>query len=133
MPMLTAIPEIRAALDAEENQLPVKAWEIVYENQRGIYLTSLPWFSAKLLWKFDPPPWSSDSKSRILTDVGDYQTSDVMWVWDQPYWMIDMSGDVDEDGWQYASRFNSSNWNGGHKRRFKSLVRRRRWIRLKRR
>ncbi|CAG8586500.1 3918_t:CDS:2, partial [Dentiscutata heterogama] len=47
-------------------------------------------------------------------------------------WLIDMSGDVDEEGWEYAPDFHCSCWHGCYKP-LRSFVRRRRWIRLRRR
>ncbi|KAI9487627.1 MAG: hypothetical protein EXX96DRAFT_554003 [Benjaminiella poitrasii] len=44
--------------------------------------------------------------------------------------MIDMTGDVDEAGWQYSLKFHGAVWHGNYKH-FRSFVRRRRWIRLR--
>jgi len=56
------------------------------------------------------------------------------WKWKQDRWYVDMRGDVDEEGWEYAYiwdgryYFIGGNWHGksvlGH-----SWVRRRRWVR----
>lgn len=49
------------------------------------------------------------------------------WQWEHPSWMIDMLGDVDENGWSYAVRFRSQNYRGVAK--WFVCVRRRTWVR----
>jgi hypothetical protein len=73
-------------------------------------------------------------------------------------WLADMTGDVDESGWEYAFQFHGSTWHGelkiciyisnlaaniivyliaelslGNYKHFRSFARRRKWIRLRRR
>lgn len=64
-------------------------------------------------------------------DVENYQLPDPTWEWVSKEWMIDMTGDVDEAGWQYALKFHGAVWHGNYKH-FRSFVRRRRWLRLRR-
>lgn len=64
-------------------------------------------------------------------DVENYQLPDPTWEWVSREWMIDMTGDVDEAGWQYALKFHGAVWHGNYKH-FRSFVRRRRWLRLRR-
>jgi len=64
-------------------------------------------------------------------DIYNYQLPDPTWEWIHKEWMIDMSGDVDEEGWEYALNFHNSGWHGCYKS-FRSFVRRRRWIRFRR-
>ncbi|ORX65511.1 hypothetical protein DL89DRAFT_100025 [Linderina pennispora] len=81
----------------------------------------------------DPPPWSDVTMKLTLANVHSYQLPDPSWEWVSPRWLIDMTADVDEDGWQYATRFaTKSRWRGRHSAA-KSFVRRRRWVRLRRR
>ncbi|KAJ2466795.1 hypothetical protein GGI03_001916 [Coemansia sp. RSA 2337] len=80
----------------------------------------------------DPPPWCDAQMELTLPNVHSFQLPDPSWQWVSPRWLIDMTQDVDEDGWQYASRFSSSaTWHGRHSAQ--GFVRRRRWLRLRRR
>ncbi|KAJ1963164.1 hypothetical protein GGI12_002219 [Dipsacomyces acuminosporus] len=67
-----------------------------------------------------------------LANVHSYQLPDPSWQWVSPRWLIDMTLDVDDDGWQYSTRFSAGRWRGKHSAT-KSFVRRRRWVRLRRR
>ncbi|KAJ2332141.1 hypothetical protein GGH92_009018, partial [Coemansia sp. RSA 2673] len=81
----------------------------------------------------DPPPWCDARMELTLPNVHSFQLPDPSWQWVSPRWLIDMTQDVDEDGWQYASRFSASaTWHGRHSAA-NSFVRRRRWLRLRRR
>ncbi|KAJ1949133.1 hypothetical protein FBU59_001280 [Linderina macrospora] len=81
----------------------------------------------------DPPPWSDGAMKLTVPNVHSFQLPDPSWSWVSPRWLIDMTTDVDEDGWQYATRFAArSRWRGRHSAA-KSFVRRRRWVRLRRR
>ncbi|KAJ1811962.1 hypothetical protein LPJ75_003891, partial [Coemansia sp. RSA 2598] len=85
-----------------------------------------------LLHPMDPPPWCDSSMKLTLPNVHSFQLPDPSWEWVSPRWLIDMTLDVDEDGWQYASKFSNASWHGRHSAA-KSFVRRRRWLRLRRR
>jgi hypothetical protein len=56
------------------------------------------------------------------------------WHWTQDRWYVDMRGDVDEEGWEYAFywggryRWIGGNWHGKHVF-LHAWVRRRRWVR----
>lgn len=52
------------------------------------------------------------------------------WHWIDREWMVDMDGDTDEQGWQYAARFGSRHWRG-QPETWRSFVRRRRWCRAR--
>ncbi|KAJ2484649.1 hypothetical protein EV174_002272 [Coemansia sp. RSA 2320] len=85
------------------------------------------------LHPMDPPPWCDARMELTLPNVHSFQLPDPSWQWVSPRWLIDMTQDVDEDGWQYASRFSASaTWHGRHSAA-NSFVRRRRWLRLRRR
>lgn len=45
-------------------------------------------------------------------DISNYQLPDPMWEWVSENWMIDMTEDVDEAGWQYAFNFHGAVWRG---------------------
>lgn len=86
-------------------------------------------------------------------NIENYQLPDPTWQWVSKDWMIDMTEDVDEAGWQYALKFHGAVWHGnrnilkigndrlilinnhkkGNYKHFRSFVRRRRWIRLRHR
>ena len=57
-----------------------------------------------------------------------------MYKWKQDRWYVDMRGDVDEEGWEYAAYWNGrwkwfgGNWHGKHVL-IHGWVRRRRWVR----
>lgn len=65
-------------------------------------------------------------------DVHTYVLPDPTWQWVNKDWLADMTGDVDEAGWEYAFRFHGSVWHGNYKH-LRSFARRRKWIRLRRR
>ncbi|KAJ2799133.1 hypothetical protein H4R20_004551, partial [Coemansia guatemalensis] len=80
----------------------------------------------------DPAPWSDATMRLTVANVHSFQVPDPSWEWVSPRWLIDMTLDVDEDGWQYSSRFASTSWHAQHSAS-RSFVRRRRWLRLRRR
>ncbi|KAJ1769434.1 hypothetical protein LPJ74_004040 [Coemansia sp. RSA 1843] len=93
--------------------------DVLYECQRGLH-------------PMDPPPWCDSSMKLTLPNVHSFQLPDPSWQWVSPRWLIDMTLDVDDDGWQYSSRFGQPVWHGRHSAT-RSFVRRRRWLRLRRR
>ncbi|KAI9595850.1 hypothetical protein BDF19DRAFT_440285 [Syncephalis fuscata] len=107
-------------------------FEAVYENQRGMFVFGVPKFSAKMLNVIDPPPWSDSEFRFVSPNLHSYQLPDPNWEWAHPEWTIDMSYDVDEEGWEYAFHFHNSYWHGTYNV-VRSFVRRRRWVRLRRR
>ncbi|RKP25254.1 hypothetical protein SYNPS1DRAFT_29009 [Syncephalis pseudoplumigaleata] len=92
-------------------------FESVYENQRGMFVFGVPKFSAKIY---------------VSPNLNSYQLPDPNWEWAHPEWTVDMSYDVDEEGWEYAFHFYNSYWHGAYDA-MRSFVRRRRWVRLRRR
>ncbi|KAG5723341.1 Meiotically up-regulated gene 65 protein [Termitomyces sp. T112] len=113
-------------------------WVVVYENQRGITLFSIPYYSRRSLLPFDPPPFTTPNASPSLKHASisleDYPLPDGTWKWVSKCWMIDMrsdTGEVQHDGFEYNWVFRAHKWSadvgsfsaGG-------WVRRRRWIRL---
>lgn len=115
----------RAPGIAEEDTLV----QVLYENQRGTWLFGTPYFSSNSLLNFDPAAWTDHDGAPSAVDVTNAQLPDPSWQWAWRRWYVDMSLDVDEQGWQYSFMFQSKfNWHGTHPW-FHSFVRRRRWIR----
>ncbi|KAJ1925166.1 hypothetical protein IWQ60_004726 [Tieghemiomyces parasiticus] len=116
--------------DEEEEPQGTERFDVIYENQRGLYLFGVPKFNSKLLFHADPPAWY-DGYNFALADIHSYQLPDPSWEWVYDQWCVDMSDDVDEEGWTYSISFGLPWWHGAH-RPWKAFVRRRRWIRLRR-
>ncbi|CAG8476870.1 15802_t:CDS:10 [Acaulospora morrowiae] len=112
-----------------DNHTPNYEYDILYENQRGLFVLGVPKFSSKALSPTDPPPWTDNKQKQVFPD-GYLHFSIAKPILGME-WMIDMSDDVDEEGWEYAFAFHCANWHG-HYQTFRSFVRRRRWIRLRR-
>eukprot|EP00912_Choanoflagellata_sp_UC4_P000543 UC4_evm5s335 len=121
----TDIPNWQSIINMTHNApLPELLEEEVWENQRRGIFARTGDYSADALWKFDPPPWSSEdfkkkkSKDTLLPRLG--------WQW-HGEWVQDLRlQNVDSDGWMYASSFKGS----FHSECLSNFcVRRRRWVR----
>ncbi|KAI9287136.1 hypothetical protein BC943DRAFT_204520 [Umbelopsis sp. AD052] len=104
-------------------------YDVLYECQRGSWTFG---YSSKSLLQFDPSPWCDRNMKYTPMDIHTYALPNPMWQWVNKDWLADMTGDVDELGWEYAFRFHGSTWHGNYKH-FRSFARRRKWIRLRRR
>lgn len=113
-----------------EGSKPRSELDILYENQRGTFFFGVPLYSHSSLLNFDPSAWMTQDKRDSAVNITNAQLPDPSWEWAWRAWYVDMSGDVDEQGWQYAFSFGSSQWHGTHPW-FHSFVRRRRWVRLR--
>lgn len=103
--------------------------DILYENQRGSFFCGIPLYSGKSLLNFDPSPWQTSNFKDSPVNVTNAQLPDPSWAWAWRTWYVDMSYDVDEEGWQYSFTFSPRYaWHGTHPW-FHSFVRRRRWLR----
>jgi translation initiation factor 1 (eIF-1/SUI1) len=104
--------------------------DILFENQRGWFVFGIPLFSANALWnlKIDQAPWVDAKFKPSAVNITNAQVPDPSWVWDWKSWYVDMSHDVDEEGWQYSLWFRGAAWHGNHPW-FHSFVRRRCWLR----
>ncbi|KAJ5287492.1 hypothetical protein N7478_003178 [Penicillium angulare] len=116
--------------DSETNTKAVTELDILYENQRGSFFFGVPLYSHSSLLNLDPSAWMKDDKRPSPVNITNAQVPDPSWEWTWRTWYVDMSGDVDEQGWQYSFSFGSSQWHGTHPW-FHSFVRRRRWVRLR--
>ncbi|KAI5284986.1 hypothetical protein KEM54_000910 [Ascosphaera aggregata] len=112
---------------AEANTTGESSLDIIYENQNGVWLFGRPYFSEK---PGHVPTWTTVDY-REAQNPNSAAVPDPSWEWAWPSWYIDMSHDVDENGWQYSLAFsNRFCWHGNHPW-FHSFVRRRRWLRLR--
>ena len=103
--------------------------QILYENQRGAFFCGIPLYSANSLLNFDPSPWQTSAFTDSPVNITNAQVPDPSWAWTWRTWYVDMSYDVDEEGWQYSFSFSHGYaWHGTHPW-FHSFVRRRRWLR----
>ena len=103
--------------------------EILYENQRGAFFCGIPLYSGNSLLNFDPSPWQTSKFRDSPVNITNAQVPDPSWAWAWRTWYVDMSYDVDEEGWQYSFSFSHGYaWHGTHPW-FHSFVRRRRWLR----
>ena len=103
--------------------------DVLYENQRGSFFCGISLYSSKSLLNFDPSPWQTANFQDSAVNITNFQLPDPSWTWDWKTWYVDMSRDVDEEGWEYSFSFNKAYaWHGNHPWLF-SFTRRRRWLR----
>jgi hypothetical protein len=113
----------------KEHHKPETAIDVLYENQRGSFLFGIPLYSHSSLLNFDPSPWLNKDFKDSPVNITNAQVPDPSWEWVWKTWYVDMSHDVDEEGWQYSFAFGKQfAWHGTHPW-FHSFVRRRRWLR----
>ncbi|KAL8693965.1 MAG: hypothetical protein Q9218_001323 [Villophora microphyllina] len=103
--------------------------DVLYENQRGWFLFGIPLYSANSLLNLDPAPWQTSDFKDSAVNITNAQVPDPSWEWAWKTWYVDMSHDVDEEGWEYSFSFQPRfAWHGSHPW-FHSFARRRRWLR----
>jgi hypothetical protein len=103
--------------------------DVLYENQRGWFFFGIPLYSHSSLLNFDPSPWITKDGKDSAVNITNAQLPDPSWEWVWKTWYVDMSYDVDEEGWQYSFSFSRKfSWHGTHPW-FHCFVRRRRWLR----
>lgn len=108
---------------------PEQEIDILYENQRGSFFCGLPLYSHSSLLPIDPSAWVTQDFKDSPVNITNAQVPDPSWRWAWKSWYVDMSYDVDEEGWQYSFMFGQNfAWHGTHPW-FHSFVRRRRWLR----
>ncbi|KJX94399.1 hypothetical protein TI39_contig4199g00018 [Zymoseptoria brevis] len=111
--------------------------DVLYENQRGMFFFGIPKYSSNSLLPADPKPWQNAQFRTSAVDIRNAQVPDPSWEWAWKSWYVDMSRDVDEEGWEYSFAFVGKGattfaWHGNHPW-FHSFVRRRRWLRMRKR
>ncbi|KAI4245816.1 MAG: hypothetical protein L6R40_002344 [Gallowayella cf. fulva] len=113
----------------KQHQHQDSAIDILYENQRGWFLFGMPLYSANSLLNFDPADWQTSTFHDSPVNITNAQVPDPSWEWAWKTWYVDMSHDVDEEGWEYSFSFQPRfAWHGSHPW-FHSFARRRRWLR----
>jgi hypothetical protein len=120
---------LRVRKQARRSQNDHSEIDVMYENERGLFTFGIPHFSSKALMPMDPAPWVDANFQTSRVNITNAQVPDPSWQWAWKTWYVDMSGDVDEEGWEYSYAFSKCcAWHGNHPW-FHSYVRRRRWIR----
>jgi len=120
-------PPVHVSRKREEK--PESEIDILYENQRGSFFCGIPLYSHSSLLNFDPAAWVNREFRDSPVNITNAQVPDPSWMWAWKTWYVDMSGDVDEEGWQYSFMFGKKfAWHGTHPW-FHSFCRRRRWLR----
>ncbi|KAJ9477743.1 Peroxin Pex23-like-Penicillium chrysogenum [Pseudozyma hubeiensis] len=89
-------------------------FDVLYENQRGLLVFGIPKFSPRTLFQWDPSPWTSSNGQKSAYNIANAQLPDPSWEWAYSEWYIDMTGDVDEAGWQYSGNFGRRFWPNVH-------------------
>lgn len=109
--------------------------EFVVENQRGMAIGGVPYYSSQLLLPFiDPLEFEKVGGGRLLIphhNLNHYPLPGPQWEWSWPHWYVFMGEDVDDEGWVYARMLFSKygHWKGKYYPG--NFVRRRIWIRLR--
>ncbi|MCJ1308661.1 hypothetical protein MMC25_002314 [Agyrium rufum] len=120
---------LRSKRSAKVSKCEECEYDILYENQRGSFIFGFPLYSAKGLLNFDPAAWQTSAFKESPVNIMTAQVPDPSWTWAWKRWYVDMSHDVDEQGWEYSFSFRHGfSWHGTHPW-FHSYVRRRRWLR----
>jgi hypothetical protein len=102
--------------------------DILYENQRGGFLCTIPLFSGRALGNLDPSQWTNIAQKTSATNITNAQVPDPSWEWAWKEWSINHTDEVDEEGWEYSFAFAKQfSWHGPSW--WNSFVRRRAWIR----
>ncbi|KAK9471245.1 uncharacterized protein V1510DRAFT_420856 [Dipodascopsis tothii] len=111
---------------------PNVVYDVLHENQRGVFVLGKPFFSANGLLNYDPSAWVDLDYRHSPVDTHSATVPDPSWEWVWRTWYVDMTDDVDDQGWAYSLSFTNGNWHGSHVW-FHSFVRRRRWLRKRKR
>ncbi|PWN50408.1 hypothetical protein IE53DRAFT_97420 [Violaceomyces palustris] len=99
-----------AIQEAPEQTKERYEFDVLYENQRGLLVFGIPKFSPRTLFQWDPSPWTDIRNQNSTYNVANAQLPDPSWEWVYPEWLIDMSGDTDQAGWQYSGAFSRRFW-----------------------
>lgn len=55
--------------------------DILYENERGGFLCTIPLFSGRALGNLDPSPWTNIAQKTSATNITNAQVPDPSWEW----------------------------------------------------
>ena len=131
---LTRDSDSDAFRHATAASMSMEAVEEVYENQRRPAFSFKPTFSSAELTPIERGAWSDDlGRPRIKRNVA----LPVGWTWATD-WSVDMEGACDSDGWRYAFNWPrefslAKEYYPTANKPIRCFVRRRRWIRVRRR
>ena len=118
--------------DEEKSMRPSHSQEIlmdsIYQNERGFKEQSKWSFSKKQLLPTDPSPFST-LENKFSVDIR-FITPPPSFTWVSD-WMLDLNGNVDEQGWSYATSFKGV-WESNVPPKATVVVRRRKWTRMRR-
>lgn len=121
--------KIAAGASSTKDEKQAYEIDVLYENQRGWFFFGIPLYSQSSLLNFDPAPWITKDGQDSAVNITNAQLPDPSWQWAWKSWYVDMSCDVDEEGWQYSFSFSRNFcWHGTHPW-FHCFARRRRWLR----
>lgn len=76
----------------------------------SLLVFGIPKYSSRILLQWDPSAWTSSGMGDSPYNILNAQLPDPSWEWVHPEWLIDMSGDTDEAGWQYSGSFGHKFW-----------------------
>lgn len=111
----------------DDNQTLEYSYDLLIENERGLIIFGLPFYT-KYMLPFDPPNFTNSRGSRI-NNLKLFPLPDLNWRWTWSKWYVIMNDDNDDQGWSYNWKFGSKNWRGEQK--LGCFVRRRIWLRLR--
>lgn len=114
--------------DTISSEQPELVMEYQVESERGFQFFGSIVFTSNTLLPLDPAHFTSVSGEPLGKRLTDFEVPDESWVWAWSRWYVDMTADVDDQGWCYSWRFGSKHWSGRH-RFMRSFVRQRVWKR----
>ncbi|KAK3109719.1 hypothetical protein LTR53_016720 [Teratosphaeriaceae sp. CCFEE 6253] len=76
--------------------------DVLYENQRSSFLFGGPHYSASSLLPSDPRSWLNKDCTTSIVDICNALVPDPNWEWACRGWSVDISRDVDEEGWEHS-------------------------------
>lgn len=110
--------------------------DIIIENQRGFILMGLTFFSGKfLIPRIDPSHFQIFAKKKLIPIKNETNFNNLIEIiypisfneqenyLKSSRWVIELSKNKDEQGWQYSWHFNSRYW-----KPHTGIVRRRIWV-----
>lgn len=119
---------------AAKAQKPESHIDVLYENERGLFLCGHAFFSSAALGAADARPWTNENHKPSLSDIHNHQPPDPSWEWAWDEWRVNHDAGLgenqqDEDGWEYSFAYSKKSRFSWHGPSWYSYVRRRAWIR----